>query len=423
MKLRHKLLFLLFITIILSAGDPIRAQEQFNLKPGGRGKVCVGCHTAFQDKLKSPYVHTPVKIGECTGCHNPHTSSHGKLLAADTNKVCYKCHKAVVPDKAVSAHKVVVEGKCVNCHDPHASNNKNNLLKAGNDLCFGCHKEMGDKISKVKFKHNPVEKGCLNCHNPHASTGAEFLLKGEVPSLCVRCHQTNKPLFVQKHMNYPVGNARCTTCHNPHGSDRAGILFDTVHPPVAQKMCNQCHADPGSQNPFATKKTGFELCRGCHSALINDIFEKNKLHWPVMGKKSCLNCHNPHASAQAKLLKEPMKKLCGTCHADTIVRQDQSVTKHPPIQEGECTACHQPHSSDNSMLLQQPSTVELCGSCHDWQKHATHPVGEKYVDPRNKNQRVQCLSCHRAHGTPYKTMIPFPTITELCVQCHEQFKR
>ncbi len=423
MNLRHRLLPLLFIAVVLFAAGPAYSQEQFNLKPGAKGKICLGCHAAFQDKLKSAFVHTPVRIGECTGCHSPHTSSHGKLLAAEPNRVCYRCHKDMVPDNAVSSHRVVVEGNCVKCHDPHASSNRNNLLKAGNELCFGCHKEMGEAVGKVKFKHPPVENGCLNCHDPHASTKADFLLRDGVPSLCVKCHQTNKPLFTQKHMNYPVASARCTTCHNPHGSNKTGILYDTVHPPVAQRMCGQCHEDPNSKTPFATKKAGFELCRGCHSTMINDALAKNKLHWPVLSKKGCLNCHNPHASSQAGLLKEPMVKLCGTCHADTIRRQEQSVTKHPPVQEGNCTACHQPHSSDNGMLLQKANIVELCGTCHDWQKHSTHPVGEKYTDPRNKNQIVQCLSCHRAHGTQYKTMIPFPTVTDLCIQCHEQFKR
>ena len=34
-----------------------------------------------------------------------------------------------------------------------------------------------------------------------------------------------------------------------------------------------------------------------------------------------------------------------------------------------------------------------------------------------------CLSCHRVHATEYKHMVPFPTTTELCVKCHERFKR
>ena len=66
-------LFLPFIAvcalgIVMSAG----AQEnKFRLKPGAQGKNCLTCHVEFQDKLKLPSVHTPVKSGECVSCHNP----------------------------------------------------------------------------------------------------------------------------------------------------------------------------------------------------------------------------------------------------------------------------------------------------------------------------------------------------------------
>jgi len=82
------------------------------------------------EKLKSKFVHTPVKTEECTGCHNPHTSAHGKLLAESPRAICLKCHEGIIPVKAVSSHKVALEGNCVACHDPHGSNNKGNLVKA-----------------------------------------------------------------------------------------------------------------------------------------------------------------------------------------------------------------------------------------------------------------------------------------------------
>ncbi len=399
------------------------AQEKFKLKPGAKGKVCITCHADFQEKLKSLYVHTPVKTGDCTGCHSPHASSHGKLLAADPNRICFKCHSKILPDSAVSSHKVVSEGNCVKCHDPHATNNRFVLLKPGNDLCFGCHKSLGDSISKVKFKHSPVQKGCTVCHNPHASARGPHLLKEEAKTLCLQCHKTDKGSFASRHMGYPVAKGRCTTCHAPHGSDAGGLLYANVHKPVANKQCSQCHEAPTSSNPFATKKAGYELCKGCHSAMVNDTFNKNRIHWPVVSNKGCSSCHNPHASPEKGLLKAPMLGLCGNCHADTIARQQKSQTKHPPISEGNCTACHSPHSSDNAFILNQASVIDLCGTCHDWQKHSTHPIGEKLRDPRNKNLFVQCLSCHRSHGTENKNFIYFAQIGEMCTQCHAQYKR
>jgi predicted CXXCH cytochrome family protein len=412
-------LLIAFASVVSAASE----QEKFKLKSGAKGKVCLTCHVDFQNKLKNLYIHTPVKSGDCTGCHNPHAASHGKLLEADPNKICFKCHSSVLPRNAVSSHKVAVEGNCVKCHDPHASNNKFVLLQAGNDLCFSCHKQMGEVITKVKFKHGPVQRGCTGCHNPHASSTAAFLLKDEPKTLCLQCHKTDKASFSAQHSGYPVARGRCTTCHDPHGSDRSGILYSNVHKPVANKQCNQCHEAQNSPNPFATKKTGYELCKGCHSAMVNETFSKNRIHWPVASKQGCSSCHNPHASPEKGLLKAPMLSLCSNCHADTIARQQKSQTKHPPISEGTCTACHSPHSSDSAFILNQPAIVDLCGTCHDWQKHSTHPIGEKVRDPRNKNLSVQCLSCHRSHGTEHKNMIYYAQIGEMCTQCHAQYKR
>lgn len=425
MRLFHGVSALLGAAVVLCLVQLAPAQEganPYHLKPGAQASLCQGCHTNFPDKLKKASVHTPVK-SSCTGCHNPHTSSFGKMLAADTKSICLTCHKAVVPEKAESVHKPVAAGECMKCHDPHSSDFKNNLLLAGNALCLSCHKALADRIGKVKYKHDPVGKACTTCHDPHASVQAASLLRQKVNALCTGCHNTGKPVFQKQHMNYPVAAANCVGCHDPHGSSQPGILYDTVHRPVASRMCNQCHNEPTAKNPLSVKKDGFELCRGCHNTMFNESFAKKQVHWPMLSKAGCLSCHNPHAAPRKRLLKAPEAVLCGRCHADTIQRQEKSVTKHEPVMSGKCTVCHDPHSSNAASLARKDSVIDLCGSCHDWMKHSTHPIGEKVTDPRNRNRTLQCLSCHRAHGTEYKHMLPFPTTTDLCVECHDQFRR
>jgi predicted CXXCH cytochrome family protein len=283
---------------------------------------------------------------------------------------------------------------------------------------------MGEAAGKMKYKHSPVEKSCLTCHDPHGSGKFPSLLKNDINPLCLGCHKTDKPIFIKKHMNYPVGTARCTGCHDPHGSNMPGILYNNVHKPVVNKMCNQCHEEAGSGNPLKTKKNGYELCRGCHNDMVNQTMGKSRIHWPLMGKQGCLACHNPHAGKQKGLLKDTMINLCGSCHQDTIKRQEKALGKHEPIMNGRCTDCHNPHASDNLFLTNKPADFDLCSAqCHDWGKHSTHPIGEKFKDPRNKSTPLGCLSCHRSHGTEYKKMLTAPTTTELCVQCHDNFKR
>ena len=228
MKLHSKVIPLAFVAAAVLVFSIGYAQNKFKLKPDAKGKLCLSCHDQFKEKLKNQFIHTPVKSGECTECHNPHTASHGKLLAEDPNKICNKCHEGIAPKNSKSSHKVVMDGNCVKCHDPHASKNKFVLLKPGNDLCFDCHKNIGETVAKAKFKHNPVEKGCINCHDPHSSTKAKYLLKNDMVTLCASCHKTDQPNFVKQHMNYPVA--------------KAGEQVSVTKPPARQGALEQLDA-------------------------------------------------------------------------------------------------------------------------------------------------------------------------------------
>lgn len=423
MMLRAKTVLVPLAILFTVAVSLAHAEGKFRLKPGAEGKVCLTCHETFKEKLKLPFVHTPVKAGDCSDCHNPHTSSYGKMLAGNPNRICFSCHDGIVPDKPRSAHKVVAEGNCVKCHDPHASKNKSNLLQAGNELCFGCHQRVARQIEGNRFQHNPVQKGCLNCHSPHGSANTLALLKADVPGICLTCHKPGAPAFGKAHMGYPVAQSNCSSCHDPHGASTRGILWGKPHQPVANRMCNQCHLDPSSPDALKTRKAGIDLCRGCHNTKMNELLAGKRIHWPVVDKMSCQNCHNPHASRENGLLKGTQLALCGNCHQDTIERLEKSAVKHKPAQEGNCTKCHLPHSSNNVFLLDNTSPINLCGSCHDWQRHSSHPIGEKAVDKRNRNLTMDCSSCHAPHGSEHKRFTWYDVKRDLCVQCHEQYKR
>lgn len=417
------LLLAVFVLTVWGQCLAAGTDQQFKLKPGARGTLCLNCHDSFKEKMARKVIHTPLKKKECSGCHNPHTSSHGKMLAANPKMVCSLCHASMISAKPRSVHKVVADGSCMKCHDPHSSDNKNSLVKEGKALCFTCHVSLGNKLSKVKYKHVPVESNCLSCHQVHSSDKGPSLLKSETNDLCLSCHNSDKALFKNKHMNYPVIKALCTGCHNPHGSDSPGLLHKNVHSPVAKRMCNQCHMDATSATPLKVKTEGIGLCRGCHNDMVNKTFDKNRLHWPLLSKKGCLSCHNPHASEDKGLLRAPMAQLCYKCHDDTMKRQEKNVSKHEPVAEGRCTECHDPHSSNFLFLTKKDYKFDLCVSCHDWGRHSAHPIGEKSVDPRNKNLTLGCVSCHRTHGTENKKMFFYPTTTEVCIQCHEKLTR
>ena len=413
------------MTIVLMSAAPAYSENKFKLKLGAKGQVCLKCHETFKKTLNNRFVHPLLKKGECTGCHVPHTSAHKKLLAADTTMLCSECHQKILPDNAQSAHSVVVAGNCMKCHDSHGSNNKFILKDSGNSLCYSCHKDMSDNLSNVRFRHKSIDRGngCLNCHNPHASAKSNFLLERDVPSLCRKCHESEKLTFRRTHMSYPVADANCISCHDPHGSNNRGIVFDVAHAGVTERKCTECHQRSPS---LKTKRQATDLCRECHKKTVDQALDKNRVHWPLLDKVGCLNCHGPHASKEKKLLQGPVRSVCGKCHADTVELQKWSIDNPKnedlcePVKQGECTICHSPHAADKALLITQESiSLDLCGRCHKWEAHSSHPIGEKVVDQRNKNLTVSCLSCHKACGTGNNPdMLTFGTTYELCIQCH-----
>lgn len=395
----------------------------FRLRPGAKGAACLECHPDFADTLKLPFVHTPVKSGACSDCHNPHTAEHGKLLAEDPNRICQGCHQDLIPPRPGSIHPAVLEGQCVACHDPHGSKNKNNLRAAGSELCFGCHKPLAESLAAAAFKHSPATRNCLVCHDPHAAAGNTHLLKKDLPGVCLDCHKPDQPAFQARHQNYPVAKGDCSSCHDPHGSSTGALLWANTHKPVASRMCGQCHPEAGSPLALTAKKPGSDLCRGCHNDLFNALAAKKRTHSPVIEKTACLNCHTPHASKAKGLLPASPLVVCGRCHQDAIARQAKSQTKHPPIADGQCSACHDPHAADGVFLLAGATVDETCRPCHDWKKHSTHPIGPEVKDQRNPNLSLDCLSCHRTHGTPFKYLAYFDTKRDLCVACHADLRR
>ena len=409
---------------LTAGGLPCAAADaaKSRLKPGATGKLCLGCHVDFQDKIALPHVHTPVRAGDCADCHDPHASDHGKLLAAEPNAICSQCHAGMVPAQAASAHDAVVAGQCATCHDPHASEHANNLRDEGNALCLGCHTELAQAIAAAEHKHAPVEKNCLTCHTPHASKDSRALLARAVPGLCTECHDPRGAAFARGHTGYAVGAADCTSCHDPHGSSSDGLLWTSVHEPLARRMCGQCHAAPGDASGFAPKRSGVDLCRVCHAEVLQESLARAHVHGPLLDARACANCHEPHASKTAALLSRPQGELCGGCHADAVRRQERSKAKHEPVAAGDCTTCHAPHAADEAWLFRAPAP-EVCGACHDWKAHTAHPMGPQVTDPRNRNLSVDCLSCHRAHGTSEDHLAHFEPRKELCMQCHAQFSQ
>jgi predicted CXXCH cytochrome family protein len=192
------------------------------------------------------------------------------------------------------------------------------------------------------------------------------------------------------------------------------MLHEGIHAPVAEGKCAACHEGATSAAPFAVKARG-DLCSGCHTRMLAAAFARDHLHQPV-AEGACLACHAPHGSAGRGLPKGGLIATCGACHRDTIDGPGARGVGHSPVRAGQCMACHEPHASDAALLLRNMSSADMCRACHTTEKHKHQTGGSR--DPRNPNLRLECLSCHRAHGTGYDRLLPYPRREQLCAGCH-----
>ncbi len=214
-------------------------------------ELCYDCHDR---KDATPFVHTAVKQGQCTVCHDPHTADQPALARDSGAALCFRCHADDLTGRN-STHAPAAQGKCLACHDPHGSANKGNLRQGSGDaVCLSCHAQA---VDAGKNKHPAVEiKGCTGCHDPHGAGGAT-LLSTTVPKLCGECHDQQDGLHVSTigggHRISGVPDPRrpgkelsCASCHNPHSSDSPKLFrfgADTM------ESCDGCHGDTTGKHP------------------------------------------------------------------------------------------------------------------------------------------------------------------------------
>ena len=297
--------------------------------------LCAMCHQPFGTK---PQIHSPVKDGMCTTCHNPHSSNESKLLVQPLKDLCLTCH----PDKVTYTyvHGPTAAGDCTGCHNPHESDYKALLVKDVGELCITCHFDMQD-VMKKKDVHPALYSGCTSCHNPHGSPFKK-LLSAEGEQLCFQCHpQIAEKVEQSKVVHGPIKTPKsCASCHSPHATDTAKLLF----------------------------KSGKDLCLECHKTIIKKSM--TVLHGPIRDG-SCTPCHDPHGSQNAEL-------LVGEFSTDPYV----------PYTDKEYELCFTCHNRD---LLRYPDTSFATGF-RDGERNL------HYLHVNNKTKGRNCKLCHNIHG-------------------------
>jgi len=192
--------------------SPHVSEYRYQLRELAPG-VCSDCHENIFDNLETAAVtHSPVREElACMNCHSPHVSEYDGLLLSDEMEICLQCHDEPIEvgqyelelmGRLLSAnpnhHGPVLFGQCSECHNPHSSTYFRLLTDAYPErqympffesnyvLCFRCHEpalvkeERSDSLTEFRdgdhnlhFVHvNKTSMGrtCRLCHDPHASS-------------------------------------------------------------------------------------------------------------------------------------------------------------------------------------------------------------------------------------------------------------
>lgn len=247
---------------------PVEDVEAFTYFEEG-AKLCFSCHEEEEDGiLKNKYVHKPVAKGECSECHEIHSSDDPMFVFAKSPDLCYFCHSDL--EKSIDSASIVHspatdEGGCINCHSPHSSSRKKLLVSNGRELCLSCHDKtitLGERkitnidklLKESKYVHEALDKSCNSCHDPHASNYKNLMsmyyplgnyAKGteENYEMCFNCHDADL-LLAEKtkyatefrdgdlnlhflHVNKEKGRT-CNNCHSMHGASQKHLIPKTV---------------------------------------------------------------------------------------------------------------------------------------------------------------------------------------------------
>ncbi len=190
------------------------------------------------------------------------------LQPKQTLDACLSCHSQQLGRANIrrSSH-TTADVVCTNCHSMHkAATPQKLLVKLQTDLCYGCHTNVRAQFSMpVKHRVNEGFMQCSDCHNPHGGDASVTRmaarprmmaqgLQNEEP--CLKCHVDKRGPFVFEHAAVKVDG--CGGCHVPHGGMNARLLIR----PQVFTMCLECHNGLGN---FGRQGDGIQLTPSSHS--------------------------------------------------------------------------------------------------------------------------------------------------------------
>jgi predicted CXXCH cytochrome family protein len=429
-------------------GDLKKGLLKPNIHPVDSEKICKGCHVSKD--INSAII-------SCLDCHRgEYDIKHPLTIINEAG--CVNCHKVhgdgVKKLLEKVQHQPFIENKCEDCHKNIDESLVLTEKAESGELCIECHEDVGMDINNQPFKvlHRPFnEMECIKCHKIHSSQN-ELLLRQVGTDLCYKCHKNlelDENDLKLSSVHQPVSEGECSECHDPHGSNYESVLFYNDVELLCFGNCHKNFLQKGAPTPMKKSlqaKKMEELGK-----MIAGTAKKRKavavkkervkrpmymiIHKPIT-EEGCTPCHDPHSSKNNKLIVSTKddKFLCYNCHKDyTLDEQKEKISFiHDPVLKEECFKCHEIHANDNKYLLKKALHM-LCNNCHPKLEKEHHVIEKAVLEKKGsesplesmrtipesfiiKGKNLLCINCHVPHSSQEEFLLK--NKKALCTLCH-----
>jgi len=239
-------------------------------------------------------------------------------------------------------------------------------------------------------------------------------------------------------------NIPCTTCHHKTAEELKAYVYDNSEFPISSR-CLACHdgsMDVSGLNPPHVLNGQTELAGGSFTPTIfSDKVGHNILSidqvlglTPPGGASlddfGCLSCHDAHVNGNFRNLKKKINGYSTPVEADG----DPDFQKNVYIagMNNFCGACHERFNSLQNTSgargwRRHPVGITISGAGHadfeQWSRLTNKVTRAQYPSGNpddNYGAQVFCLSCHRAHASPYNNSMRWDhkKKPQGCLECH-----
>ena len=236
----------------------------------------------------------------------------------------------------------------------------------------------------------------------------------------------------------------CTACHIKSTDASAPYSAEDLVQSGAM-LCRTCHdadLDVSGLNPPHVFNSRHDLAGGTFTpTLVSDGAGHNMQHrdsklglTPPGGMTldafDCLTCHDAHDNGNFRNLKKEINGYTTVIVADG----DPDYRRNVYISgiNDFCGACHEDFISVRSSRgaggwTRHPVGIAISSAAHadldHWSRQANKVTEAEYPSGSSNDiygARVFCLSCHRAHATPYKNAMRWDHARKPygCLECH-----